>query len=634
MNTKKRSKLLRRQERVKEKETFNFGVFDLETDGLGGRFIIACAETEVGQYKFFYSPITLLNYILECKGYIFYAHNAAKFDFLYLATEIKALTELYYVTVIRQGEKIIGFTLTLKEDTVLDNNGKPKRNKDTIQLRDSLPLLDGSLEAASKAFAPDYVKLKGDIDFDGGEVFDPLNARHMRYLERDCDSLLVTMRTVYKLCHEMFGIYPSWTAGGTSMRAWKVTIPKGHTYKELKELDKEEFVRNAYYGGYVYPGKDIEPHNNVTSVDFNAAYAASMLEGVPTGNGHWTCEFREEYPGFYRVFMHVPHDIPFPMIGMHTQNGLLWPTGDFDTYTTRDELLFAREHGCTFEVEKGLYFEKIEFPFNEFIASCQEIEQTKNPETGKVDPGRKKLAKIMRNTLYGKFGMKRFIEGVVMTDDMPPNGSAMYDDKGNPVDGMYTVMEENDADYLLPHWAATITMRQRLRLFRGMVAVGSVHYCDTDSIKGDASDVDRAIESGALSVHQTLYGCVKNEGTFSWFQVLAPKTYHGTVVEIDDNTNSEEYGYYETHHEMKAKGAPMRELAKAHTCFLCRAARGVYDPINYTSMHSLEKTLRNPHITLSEPLHRRVSNIEKSDGWIINGTSVTPVHLSQCNAWA
>jgi hypothetical protein len=150
-----------------------------------------------------------------------------------------------------------------------------------------------------------------------------------------------------------------------------------------------------------------------------------------------------------------------------------------------------------------------------------------------------------------------------------------------------------------------------------MDACKTPYYCDTDSIKAPAQFVDKAIADGVLEVHPTTYGCVKDEGTFLTFQVLAPKTYHGTL----------ESG----HHEMKAKGAPARELKKASECPLCQADKGIYKPLYFSSGHSLEKTLRDTSAPLFEERHRKISNIENSYAWHADTKTrkVTPVRLNE-----
>jgi DNA polymerase type B, organellar and viral len=624
-NQRKKLPIIRRTTPAKPRD-FNLACFDIETDELFGKFLVGCVSTAIGEYQFFSTPESMLDYMLELRGYIIYAHNGKGYDFKYLSQTIMAkLRHTYHIEPTRQGETIIGYTLEeLEIYNARIEKAKGHKSKrmhasgpTAVQLRDSLPLLNCSLYSATLSFAPEYTKLKGDVDFEGGEIFDPSNEKHMNYLKRDCDGLLAVMHRFYELCYEMFGVYPSWTAGGTAMKAWKCHIPEGHTYCQLKSREKEDFIRKAYYGGYVFPGTDTLTHENVKSVDFNGAYAGSMLQGVPHGSGEWTHEFHEDKPGFYHVRVQAPATTMFPVIGKHSQKGLLWPLGTYETHCSIEEIKYARSKGYTFTCIIGIFFQTLTFPFNEFVGTCQEIERTLDPSTGKVDPARKGIAKQLRNSLYGKFGMKRMMEKLVIGDEFPEGARTLFDDNGMPVVGMYAIEEENEADYLLIQWACYITLWQRLRLFKGMDACKTPFYCDTDSIKAPATYVDEAIASGALEVHPTTYGCVKDEGTFLTFQVLAPKTYHGTTTK--------------GHHEMKAKGAPARELAKAVECPLCQADRGIYTQIHFTSGHSIEKTLRNPDAPLSEVRKRSISNIENSYGWKIDTRTraISPVTLHE-----
>jgi hypothetical protein len=95
-----------------------------------------------------------------------------------------------------------------------------------------------------------------------------------------------------------------------------------------------------------------------------------------------------------------------------------------------------------------------------------------------------KIAKLLLNSLYGKFGSSEDRETIhirptmdfVIERNLLPMPSPVTSD-------CFIEKVKVDEDYMLPHIAAWITSLSRARLCRGLIDAGeSAHYCDTDSI--------------------------------------------------------------------------------------------------------------------------------------------------------
>ena len=79
---------------------------------------------------------------------------------------------------------------------------------------------------------------------------------------------------------------------------------------------------------------------------------------------------------------------------MRLESGLLWWIWYFS-----EELNFAKENGYEIQVLKGYQFNKVTNIFDNFVNTLMQIKQ--NPQT----PTEKNLAKLILNSLIGKFGM-------------------------------------------------------------------------------------------------------------------------------------------------------------------------------------------------------------------------------------
>lgn len=572
---------------------------DIETDDLGGDFIIGMWLAEDEEQPTIFTTIEQWVDALFSKkyrGYTWYAHNGGEYDFKYLINALRerAKERKTLINPVCSGDRVIGFVI--------------KEQKRRIELRDSFALMPSSLAKLSKSFAPEYAKK--DIGLGEGVTFDPHNDEHMEYLEYDVRGLLLTIQRFRETVLELFGVPCGWTAPSTALRAWMKTIPPEKLYWRLNR-HAEAFIRHCYYGGLVFLSRN-DTVEDCVSVDFNSMYPSVMRDfGVPTGLAFRCADFMPECIGFYQVIAHVPEDCPFTMVAYKEAGGVLWPTGDFETYITSIEMAFAEQHGCSFEFLDGYIFDEHEMIFQDFIDQC-ERQRIEFKGTGRED-----VIKIMQNGLYGKFGSRSQVMSYLLCDESDVDyeqWTPVHDVRtGVRIEGFYFKPEAVEDAHIMPHWASYITAQARLRLAGAVYGCGpeDVIYGDTDSITMRRSAYERGIASGAL-VEGVKYGMVKLEHEYVTFRAGGPKNYQGLLTD----------GNYVD----KAKGIAKRVVNPEEHA---RALDGESVTVTYRSTNGSLAMLKNPKKPIGEQRKRTYSSLQNSKGWHSIGCGrVRPVHIT------
>jgi DNA polymerase type B, organellar and viral len=498
--------------------------FDLETRGLGGAII----EGAIGDDRelFFFSTIeSLLGYMklyAMTSEPLFLCHNGSTYEFTYLIQAIRhsPMRDEYDIFPISSGESIISVRLVHRYEDW------------TFELRDTKAVYNGTLARFSEYFCPPELRKIQTIDFEK-ETYDPENVEHRAYLQRDIVSLVVAYRTLQTMLWESFQCPTAMTAGSTAMKAWLHTIPEDYRYYRLNPI-VEEFMREGYYGGYVSPGADMLPHADVISYDINGAYGARMRdEEYPVGNPYFSFDFEPTHLGMWRCHVIALHP-PFPMCPFrHPEKGLYWmgvPLDECVTTITTQEVVFLREHGYRVDVLHGYFFNKSEPVFRTFVDNVEAVEGRGGAY--------KEIAKVLRNHLYGKFGARKEHERLIVCgEDHLPEGAIRYVHPitGDEIADMWTLYEEVDEPYMMPHWAAYITAYQRLALFKLILLIGPQNClgCDTDSVKMPTDVFIEHLEElppyaesfEDLEEGQSYYGTGKVEAAYSLYVSYGPKHY-------------------------------------------------------------------------------------------------------------
>lgn len=561
--------------------------FDIETDDLYGPYLLGAIMLEEGDFYTFETPEGMIEFMLKHPDYDYYAHNGSGYDFNYLLEPLRALAfsnEKIDIQPIKQGDtRVIAFMITF--------------SKKKVALKDSLPLLNSSLKKAAEAFAPDMPKL--DIGLAEGVTFNPQNPDHMSYLKRDCETLIVIMQSVRRHTWEQFHCKIGLTAGSTAMNAFKASIPDGRVYYRTTPT-AENFLRQGYYGGYVFPGKWVGQFQDYTTLDYTGAYAGQMKYKLyPIGRPIYTFTYVEGRIGFYRVICTAPKT-DIPCVPCRTNKGVIYyQDSTFETVIDSETLAFAQARGYRFVILEGYYFVEEEDVFTNIITLCEALELS----LGGVF---KALTKLIRNALYGKFGTREEVEEIRLAPDLA-EGWGYYIDPvtGMDIDGVQVRTTRVDAPYIQLQWAALVTARQRMTLIEKLellLASGSeTVYGDTDSVIGDSAVIARLIVEGKITtgIH---YGELKHEHDFTKIIFLGPKCYGGSVI-------NEAKPYV-----LRAKGVPNKQLM--YDVFT-DALSGKREKKYFKASNSVYRRLLNPllPIRITNGRNRTLTNLINSEAW-------------------
>lgn len=429
-------------------------------------------------------------------------------------------------------------------------------------LHDSLRILPMSLERITKSFGLDkegkidlsdylktteYAVYKEDGTFDKrksqGKYFenvDPDEPMVNEYLEMDCRALHTVLTMVMEMAHmslEDFVRCP--TAASLSMSVYKSQQPEEYEdatssnyYGATGEM-MEEFVRRAYYGGrtevftphmtdgYHYDVNSLYPHV-MKENEFPIGYYEHIYDPEKAQTNYRFFKKYRKGAGIAEANVTVPdmHIPPLPTRVDHgkLENKLLFPVGSFSGVWTYDELEKAEELGCTVEIIQTTYWYKTAPVFKEFVSYWEDIKLN-------AEGAKREFSKLVQNSLYGKFGMRRERETLApyaMRDELEEKDELYDVFFHNELNMRFlTHITKSKAKYIQPHIAVFVTSKARLLLLDGLLKqqeAGEVSYCDTDSIAGTAIMPDDM-------VHNKDYGKWKLENTIQQGIFLQPKLY-------------------------------------------------------------------------------------------------------------
>lgn len=477
---------------------------DVETAGLGGELLMV-QWGYMGKVFTATGPDmleTMFETVMQlAKPAVWYSHFA-QYDWRYFLDFFE--------------EKGYDIEIGMRTDTDIYEIRLGNDDGERVVLRDSYALWNSPLEKLASTFCPEIPKLEIDV-----ANFDPQNKDHIAYAKRDVQILLVGLPRLFDLIYENFGVNAGATTAGTALKAWQHTLGKEEIYNASEYGPQEEFIRQAYYGGLVFLTNNVT-QKDCETYDINSSYPSVMDQyGVPYGRIAYSDEYTAGIPGIYRCRVRAPDNLIVPILPARNANGgMRWYRGEFDTCVTNQELIFACKHGYeVLEIYEGICFEKMVFPFSELISECKMLRKVfKGQATEQV-------AKLMQNSLYGKFGTRRERLRMMNAASMEEDdflGAKPYDKEGM----WYTKKEHDDEMRCLPQWAVFITAHARLKLLSTVYAIGpeNVIYGDTDSItvkKGYSHLID----------HGDDYGQWKLEKEWQHFRAIAPKVYVGVLAD-------------------------------------------------------------------------------------------------------
>ena len=565
-----------------------FVTMDIETINENGRLIpylicgyngkeyitsYATADPAMRQQELFsmFMDQLLSKSFMEVKKVIVYAHNLSGFDGIFLMKHLLAHGKV---------EPLL-FNGKLMSINLKTSSGK------TVIFKDSYLLLPQSLRKLCEAF--NIATPKGYFPFDLTDIFYigilpkinywgniPLSAytqlinkfnrkvwsfkeESIKYCQLDCLSLHKVLTQFNELIFSEFklNVHKPLTLPALAMKIYKSNfMPKDSIYQLTGDV--EQNIRESYTGGAV----DVYiPHNRITSFfrnvtaifkklyyyDVNSLYPFVMANSpMPIGKPvAFEGDIRLVEPNAFGVFycnITSPGYLKHPILQRKIKgHGTVAGLGSWTGWISSMEMDNAVKFGYTFEIIKGYQFEQGDL-FSSYVNKLYNLRM----EYAKTHP-MNLIAKLLMNSLYGKFGMKleRTLVNIfnlnLTTDKIALK--ALLDKVGESIqdhvdlgDNKYlfvrstvsNILEEDsyhgsDVNIAI---ASTITSAARVHMsyFKNN-PLFNLYYSDTDS-----AVVDRQINPKMIG---SALGQVKLEHTIKKAVFLAPKVYG--LVDVEGN---------------------------------------------------------------------------------------------------
>lgn len=450
------------------------------------------------------------------------------------------------------------FSVTIYSDVGVTEKGELKE----FVIQDSLKKIPVAVRDMAKAYGLDV--LKGDLDYDEeryeGHV---LTDEEKLYISHDVGIVAKVMRlflidqnmTALTMSSDALANYrESLTELAPDMQPYKIFLS---LFPQLSDLE-DEFVRKQYKGGWTFVNPlrkecdisqreimdDLQPDHIaelkslgftddqikqavIEVFDVNSLYPSRMYyELLPVGKGIY---YDGKYQPDEEYFLYVQrikaiYDLKpgkFPMIqkGCGRFTGLSVYSeqsyGQFEelTLTSVDLELFFE----TYDVSDIRYIDGYKYRgcadlFKTYIDHWMSIKKTSKG-------AKRQIAKLMLNSLYGKFGTNKTSQLKIPQYDKEKD-MVVYKPRNETKKGVYIPM------------AAFITSYARAVTVRAADACGNNFlYADTDSIH---ILIDRDLPN--IDIHQSNLGCWKLENLAKRGRYLRAKAYLEDMLQPDGSS--------------------------------------------------------------------------------------------------
>lgn len=550
---------------------------DIETRIIKGKITPVCISFYDGKNAWTFTFKDPKNWFLDIQEaiksimlvkynyYHVYVHNFSYFDGIFM---VDALSKVGKVKPILRDNKIIKLKFMFDWISVKDEN---VRNKGTIYFYDSYLILSSSLKALSSNFKIDTPKIDFPLKFLNepnfnidyvGEVpdykyFYKANTPHFTpsdynnykskyknwnlikelsaYCETDCIALYQIVKKFNSEIFETFqvdpGKYP--TTPSLAYGIFRSSFLKDKTKIPIIVGKKYNNISKAYYGGitdyYQVEGRD------VNSYDVNSLYPYCMWKydmpiGVPIYFKGDPYSINSNPFGFFHVEVFSPErKVPILPFRKHEKkdSGTAYPIGFWKGWYFSEEIKNAEIYGYKFKIVEGYLFER-ENIFKDYISKLYAMRIESHPS----DP-KNKIAKLLMNSLYGRFGMDPNLEEhkIVSPQESEKiinensNVNVVNLDSGNVLvsytpGGMIEELKISDVSVGI---SAAIASYARIVMSHYLIKYeNSIICCDTDGIK-------LSCELDPTEIHHNQLGKMKYEYTFKCMVSPGAKVYGGVL---------------------------------------------------------------------------------------------------------
>ena len=398
--------------------------------------------------------------------------------------------------------------------------------RQSCKIYDSLKIIPLSVKQMAKAYGLD--EGKGELDYEAyREVGHKLTVEEMDYIRRD-------VQIVAKVLKEFLdeGL-TRMTAGSNALAQYKKMLGGDKGFRRMYPiLDETEdaFIRKAYRGGFTYVNPKYQEQLIGEGIvfDVNSLYPSVMAacdgQLLPYGKPEWfNGEPKLKFP--YSLWVAVVtcqfsvKENHIPCIQLkgnwhYNQTEYLERSGIEVTFTVTSvdwELITQQYNLRNVSWFGGFYFKANDTQFKGYVDKWVEV---KNQATIDGNAGKRQIAKLMLNSLYGKFATR------IQVQSKKP---FIYDDVLH-----FELLEPETRDpvYLpvgvfITAWARYKTITSAQKVYDRFI------YADTDSLHLVGTDIPESID-----VDDVRLGAWKHESTFTRAKFLRAKCY---VEEINEN---------------------------------------------------------------------------------------------------
>ena len=494
--------------------------------------------------------------IRKYDNYKIYIHNLAGFDGNFL---LKILANLGTIKPIIHDNKIISVTF--------------KMNGYIITFKDSLQMLNASLRDLGESFrvvtqksifpytfvnenkfkynawVPDFKY----FDVSKTEYLDYCNEfkgkswnlenETVRYCVNDCISLHEILVKFNELIFERFeiNIHKFPTLSSLAFAIFRTHYLNKNTIPQLSGAIARD-IRQSYTGGAVDMFIPENPDNTkVFAYDVNALYPFSMDERMmPMGNPvFFNGDIRAIDPnafGFFYCKITTPTDLEHPIIQTHVKSDgitrTIAPLGEWYDTLFSPEIDNAINFGYKFEILRGYTFNS-KILFKEYVDTLYKL-RSEYPRSNPLNY----IAKLLMNSLYGRFGMIDRFPDITIFDDKKTFSEFMKDPNQEVLnttslgEKLMVQHRSEDKDQKTELYGNLETHNTNVAVASAITAYARIHmsqfknnpdyilyYTDTDSAYFDKVLPDNLVNSKIL-------GKMKLENILDKVIFLAPKMYY------------------------------------------------------------------------------------------------------------
>jgi hypothetical protein len=469
-------------------------------------------------------------------GFWIYAHNGGSFDFLFFLRHLltsKRFLGKYLIEITPIGSTLLRIQVAAKDKDFPSEKARNSRGQLKWTFVDSVRLMPIKLNDLAATFGLG-AKVKTGMSYD--DLAKVENRKVMRrYLKTDCTLLHEAVSTFQHTINNLggqIGVTLPATAMDLFRRKFQdrdiatnrhflackdfgADTPKDRAAREGRCLGcLHEFMRQAYYGGRTeifrmrFSSKDHPDHHLAYVYDINSHYPACMLEPMPVGEAIELQDLTEaqvyanarKLIGIVDAEVYIPEDCYFPPLPHPHKGKLIFPVGRFrGTWDTAELTLLARVGGRIEKTHKSTWFETAPV-FARFVTHLYKFRDKTNPQW---TAGMDYIAKILLNSLYGKFAMKSDRQKVVVSP--------------KDIDGLTCIDMESDVwseeiyvspAYIVPQLSIHVTSLARAKLWEAGQKVldqgGRLYYMDTDSLFVSGAKLETSGELGGMKLEATI----------------------------------------------------------------------------------------------------------------------------------